>query len=126
MSSLLLVVVVGALCFWWVRSNRQSRQRWLQRLDLPGIWDWEGHDGTLELEGGLDRGRYRLREDDAEEQGEWTLHGHDLVLTPRRGGASALDLRLFTEGKIGLHGQGREHRIYIKRRGNVVPLRRPA
>jgi glyoxylase-like metal-dependent hydrolase (beta-lactamase superfamily II) len=126
MSSLLLVIVVAALCVLWVRANRQSRQRWLQRLDLPGTWVWEGHDGLLELEGELDHGRYRIRDDDEEEQGEWRLQGHDLVLEPRSGASTSLDLRLFTEGKIGVHGPGRQHRVYVKRRGNIIPLRRPA
>jgi hypothetical protein len=126
MSSLLVILLVAGVCVYWVRSGRQHRQRWLQRLDLPGTWLWEGNDGDLALDGGLDRGRYRLRDGDREEQGDWQLQGHDLVLTPRRGNATTLDLRLFTEGKIGLHGPGREHRIYVKRRGNVVPLRRPA
>lgn len=126
MSSLLVVIVVAAVCVLWVRANRQSRRRWLERLDLPGTWIWEAHDGVLELEGGLDRGRYRLRDGDSEERGEWQLQGHDLVLEPRIGRPSRLDLRMFSEGKIGVHGPGREHRIYVKKRGNVIPLRRPA
>lgn len=126
MSSLLVIIVVAAVCALWIRANRQSRRRWLERLDLPGTWQWQDHDGELELEGGLDRGRYRVREGDREEHGLWQLKGHELVLTSRAGKASALDLRLFTEGKIGIHGPGREHRVYVKRRGNVVPLRRPA
>jgi len=48
------------------------------------------------------------------------------VLEPRRGKATALDVRLFDAGKIGIHGPGREHRVYVKQRSNVVPLRRPA
>ncbi len=126
MASLLLVIVVAAVCVLWVRANRLSRQRWLERLDLPGTWLWENHDGALELEGGLDRGRYRIRDGDREELGEWQLKGHDLVLEPRTGASTAFDLRLFTDGKIGVHGPGREHRVYIKKRGNVIPLRRPA
>ena len=124
MGSLLVIAVVVALCVLWVRANRQSRLRWLQRLDLPGTWLWENHDGVLELDGELDHGRYRIRDGDREEQGSWRLQGHDLMLEPGPGGDSALDLRLFSEGKIGLHGPGREHRIYVKKRGNVVPLRR--
>lgn len=126
MGSLGVVIVVAAVCALWVWSNRVSRRRWLERLDLPGAWRWEDHDGELELQGGLDRGRYRIRDGNHEEQGEWHLEGHDLVLAPRVGKPSALDVRLFTQGKIGIHGPGREHRIYVKKRGNVVPLRRPA
>lgn len=126
MSSLLVVIAVTAFCVWWARTTRRNRRRWLERLDLPGTWIWEGTDGELELEGGLDRGRYRIRDADRVEQGVWHLSGHDLVLEPRIGEPAALDLRLFTEGKIGLHGPGRERRIYVKKRSNVVPLRRPA
>jgi hypothetical protein len=126
MSSLLVVIAVAAVCVLWVRVNRRNRRRWLERLDLPGTWIWEDHDGELELEGGLDRGRYQLRDGDQEEQGAWSLHGHELLLEPRRGARSTLDLRMFTEGKIGVHGPGREARIYVKKRGNVVPMRRPA
>lgn len=126
MGSLLVVIAVAGVCAFWVWSARVHRRRWLQRLDLPGIWSWQDHDGELELFGELDRGRYRIREDDREEQGEWRLEGHDLILQPRRGTASTLDLRLFDTGKIGIHGPGREHRIYLKKPSNVVPLRRPA
>jgi hypothetical protein len=123
MGSLLIIVIVAAVCVFWVRANRQNRQRWLARLDLPGIWHWEDNTGVLELQGELDHGRYRLRDGDDEELGEWRLEGHDLVLEARSGATGTLDLRLFTEGRIGLHGPGREHRIYVKKRGNVVPLR---
>jgi hypothetical protein len=50
------------------------------------------------------------------------------VLEPQSGSPNGplitLDLRLFAEGKIGLHGPGRERRIYVKKRSNVIPLRR--
>jgi len=123
MGSLLVVIAVTVVCVLWIRANRQNRRRWLERLDLPGTWIWEDHDGVLELQGDLDQGRYRLRDDADEERGDWRLQGHDLLLEPRSGKATSLDLRIFTEGRIGLHGPGREHRIYIKKRGNVIPLR---
>jgi hypothetical protein len=123
MGSLLVILAVAALCVFWVRANRQNRQRWLEKLDLPGSWRWEDHDGVLELQGALDGGRYRLHDDGSTEQGDWRLEGHELVLEPSSGTAARLDLRLFTEGKIGLHGPRLERRIYVKKRGNVVPLR---
>jgi hypothetical protein len=127
MSSLLVVLVVAALCVTWVQASRRSRLRWLVKLDLPGHWAWQDHSGSLELSGNLDAGRYRFVEAGHEEQGSWSLRGHELALRPDDGGAeSALDVRLFAEGKIGIHGPGREGRIYVKQRGNVVPLRRPA
>ncbi|MBK81006.1 MAG: hypothetical protein CMQ43_08845 [Gammaproteobacteria bacterium] len=126
MASLLVVIVVAAVCGYWVWLVRVQRRRWLARLDLPGTWDWQDNDGELVLDGDLDGGAYRLRDGDAEERGEWRLEGHDLVLERRGGGSSVLDLRLFDQGKIGIHGAGREHRVYVKARSNVVPLRRPA
>lgn len=132
MSSFLVVLAVTAICITWVRASRRNRQRWLARLDLPGRWQWQDHAGTLELEGELGQGRYRFEESafdgsGNEEQGRWWLRSHDLVLQPDgEGDVTALDLRLFEEGKIGIHGPGRERRIYVKQRANVVPLRRPA
>ena len=127
MGSLLLLVAVAVLCISWVRVMRRNRQRWLARLDLPGRWEWQERQGVLEVKGQLDEGEYRIVELGSDEQGSWRLRGHELVLRPRGGGrVSELDLRFFEEGKIGIHGPGREGRIYLKQRGNVVPLRRPA
>ncbi len=126
MNSLIVVIVVAVICALWVRANRQQRQRWLIRLDLPGTWRWQDHDGALELEGALDGGSYRRSEGGRVEQGSWRLDGHELILEPRDGGSASLDLRLFDTGKIGVDGPGLERRIYVKERGNVVPLRRPA
>lgn len=127
MASLVLVILVAAGAFGWVRATRQNRRRWLARLDLPGVWLWQDHDGELELAGDTDRGRYRLRDESTEERGTWRLDGHALVLEAEpTGTVVTLDLRLFREGTIGLHGPGRERRIYVKKRANVVPLRRPA
>ena len=127
MSSFLVVMLVAALCVTWVRAFRRRRRHWLARLDLPGRWEWQDHAGSLELEGDFDQGRYRFVETGSEEQGRWSLRSHELVLQPDDGGAlSTLDVRFFEEGKIGIHGPGRERRIYVKQRGNVIPLRRPA
>lgn len=127
MPSLMLVIVVAVGVVLWTRAIRQNRRRWLERLDLPGTWLWQDADGELELGGGLDAGAYRIRDGEREEQGEWRLEGHSLILEPGSGQPpAALDLRLFKEGTIGIHGPGRERRIYVKKRGNVIPLRRPA
>lgn len=125
MPSLLVVVLVAVVVFGWVSGTRRNRRRWLERLDLPGSWQWQDEDGTLEFTGDLHAGRYRFSEPDAGEQGDWELQGHTLVLTsemdhePRR-----YDLRFFDGGKIGLDGPDRERRIYLKDQSNVVPLRR--
>ncbi len=128
MGSLFVLVAVTGFCIGWVRLARRNRQRWLARLALPGRWQWQDHQGLLELAGQLDEGRYRLVEPGCDERGSWCLRGHELVLRPSDGGSvSELDLRFFEDGKIGIHGPGREARIYLKQRGNnVVALRRPA
>lgn len=127
MPLLILIVVVAVGVVLWTRAIRQNRLRWLERLDLPGVWLWQDEDGEFELSGSFDRGNYRIRDQDREERGVWRLEGHALILTPDEpAAASTLDLRLFKEGTIGLHGPGRERRIYVKKRGNVIPLRRPA
>lgn len=125
MASLLIVIVVGIVVVAWVRGTRRNRLRWLQRLDLPGTWEWDSHEGRLELSGELHAGTYRFREPDGDESGKWVLEGHTLVLTsnadetPRR-----YELRFFDDGKIGLDGPGRERRVYVKEPSNVIPLRR--
>jgi hypothetical protein len=121
---LLIVVVAGV---YWTRSLRQARRRWLERLDLPGAWQWQGDEGELELSGRIDGGRYHIRERGGDELGEWRVAGHALILVaePQRKPIE-YDLRLFKDGTIGIHGPGREQRIYVKKRGNVVSLRRPA
>ena len=125
MASLLVVVAVAILVVFWVQGARRNRLRWLQRLDLPGIWQWDDEKGTLELSGELHAGSYRFREPQADEQGTWELRGHELLLTsnldktPR-----AYELRFFDSGRIGLDGPGRARRVYVKEPSNIVPLRR--
>lgn len=125
MPSLLVVIVVAAVVFVWVSGTRRNRQRWLERLDLPGVWRWQDRDGQLEFTGGLQAGRYRFAEPGADEQGAWELQGHTLVLTSESDdNTRRFDLRFFDSGKIGIDGPGRERRIYVKQQTNVVPLRR--
>lgn len=127
MAPLIVLLILAAVGVYWARSLRQSRRRWLERLDLPGTWQWQGDEGELELSGHVAGGRYRIFERGGEESGEWRLAGHALILLaePQRNPVE-YDLRLFKDGTIGIHGPGREQRIYVKKRGNVVSLRRPA
>ena len=76
---LIILAVVGV---YWTQSLRQARRRWLERLDLPGSWQWQGEEGELELSGHVDGGRYRIRERGGDEAGEWRVTGHTLVLMP--------------------------------------------
>lgn len=132
MASLLLVIGIACIAVLWVKGARKNRQRWLERLDLPGVWHWQPSDaaragarGSLELIGGLSAGTYRLVEQDGEESGNWALEGHTLQLSPAgAGSAGRYEIRFFDDGKIGIDGPGRERRIYVKEPTNVVPLRR--
>ena len=124
MGSLLVVAAVAALVFAWVRATRRNRQLWLERLDLPGTWDWDEHEGSLEISGDLSGGRYRFREPNGNESGRWVLEGHQILLSRTADRSVAYDLRFFDKGKIGLDGPGRERRVYTKLPSNVVPLRR--
>lgn len=125
MASLLVVIAVGIIVVIWVRGTRRNRLRWLERLDLPGIWHWDNEDGTLELSGELHAGTYRFREPEADERGTWALEGHTLELTAEADGVTqSYELRFFDSGKIGLDGPGRVRRVYVKEPSNVVPLRR--
>jgi hypothetical protein len=132
MASLLVVIGIACIAALWVNGARKNRQRWLARLDLPGVWHWQPSDsaepgvrGSLELSGGLSSGTYRLVEPDVEESGNWSLEGHTLQMIPTGAdGAGRYEIRFFDEGKIGIDGPGRERRIYVKERTNVVPLRR--
>jgi len=126
MGSILLIVAVATLAFVWLRGTRRNRARWLNRLDLPGVWERQGEPGKLELKGQLDGGTYRLSGAAAgdNESGKWLLEGHTLCLTKASGTTVDYDLRLFQEGKIGINNGPRgEHRVYQKVPSNVVPLR---
>jgi len=124
-GSLVVIIIIAVVAFVGVRGSRRNREHWLSQLDLPGSWEWEEHDGTLELSGRLNEGRYRFRESSATEEGNWRLEGHSLILTPDGDSqVQAYDLRYFAEGKIGVHGPGREQRIYVKTPSNVVHLHR--
>ena len=128
MGPLVLVILVAVIAYTWMRGAKQNRIRWLERLDLPGTWELQGAEGTLELSGELSGGQYRLRESNSgelvDERGHWRLEGHSLTLEPRNGAALDYDLRLFKEGTIGIDGHGRKRRIYQKNPSNVVPLHR--
>ena len=148
--SVLLVGVLIVVATLWVRGTRTNRQRWLQQLNLPGVWDSDdpGADVTLEFQGVFDHGHYRETFDGGHGEGQWRLNGHTLELQAEElqnnhagptEAASRLrqcDLILFDTGRIGLHGNGFDHRVFNKTAtpaqkattpasgSNVVPLRR--
>jgi hypothetical protein len=129
MRTLLVLGLIAAVGWALLRSMREQRRAWLDRLDLPGTWSGEqdGRRYRLLLEGGPASGRYREAsegpEGHREEAGRWSVSGQALRFEPERGAASECELRLFAPGRIGLHGPGRERRVYERHAGNVVRLR---
>lgn len=124
MGSVLLLGLVVFLAVGWARTVRAGRLKWLERLSLPGTWRCDDPGTTLELSGELAEGDYAETSAAGVERGEWELHGHTLTLIATRGPSRDYELRLFGDGEIGIHGPGRERRIYRKQQSNVVPLRR--
>lgn len=130
MRLLLLAALIAGIGWVLYRNVRDRRQAWLSRLALPGRWQGE-QDGIhyrLELSGQLDRGEYlevnEGPDGKREERGHWRLSGSHLVFETLDGTGSTCELRLFESGRIGLHGPGRERRIYVRSGDNVVMLPR--
>ena len=126
MTLLLLVAaaaLLGALLIWGVRVNRRQ---WLRTRSLPGTWVLRNAESlsVLSFGGGLGEGRYTWREDGGEQEGAWLLRGHTLRLTPDGGEAVDYELRTFGDDSIGIDGPGHKRCVYLRRRDNVVPLRR--
>lgn len=130
MRFLLLFALIGAVAWALLRSLREQRQAWLRRLGLVGSWSGRsGHERyTLDLRGEPDGGSYeeRTRSGTGEriERGHWRVEGEALVFRPERGERQRCELRLFAPGRIGLHGPGRERRVYDRSADNVVALPR--
>jgi hypothetical protein len=124
MGRLVLLLAVVAAVYLWIRQSRIARQRWLARLALPGVWssDTEAGDVTVEFQGEPDHGSYVETDRHTTERGRWRIEGSQLWLSSESG-ERAYELRLFADGSIGVDGPGRERRVYVRRRNNVVPLR---
>ena len=108
-----------------VRGARTNRRDWLKALSLPGTWVLRDAESlsVLSFGGSLDQGAYSWREDGREEEGAWRLRGHRLILTTEGGEAAEYELRVFSDGSIGIDGPGHERCVYVRRRDNVVSLR---
>ncbi len=123
--SFLVVILVTAGVYFYVRSTRVARQNWLRKLDLPGRWQLQSDaadEGELILNGGLDKGDYTRLFAGKREQGRWQLNGHTLTF---EGGAKSqsFDLHFFKTGQIGLEDPNGIRRIYSKQATNIIPLR---
>ena len=130
MSAVVTAAVV-VLVFIYLRMNRQARLRWLQQIDLPGLWREQVKTGQAEaselrLLGGIASGEYRLLEGDEEQRGQWQFRGDELVLSPRQGDTRALTLRLFKPGEISLQDASGTAQLFHKQTDNVVSLQPPS
>ncbi len=125
MASFLLLAIIVSAAYTWVKRTRAARERWISRLALPGVWQCDAPNGpwVLEFAGDQTSGRYIERSGRATERGSWRLSGNAIELTSDNG-TRTFDLRLFENGSIGIDGPGRERRIYVRQRSNVVPLRK--
>jgi len=130
MRLLLIAALIAGIGWVLYRNVQERRQAWLGRLSLPGRWQGE-QDGIhyrLELSGQADEGDYveinEGPEGKREERGRWRVVGSNIEFEPTDAGVSSCELRLFESGRIGVHGPGRERRIYVRSGDNVVMLPR--
>jgi len=126
MTFLILLTIIGSAVFLWVKRTRLARDRWISRLSLPGVWQSDAPNGpwVLEFAGDPTTGRFIERSGRATERGRWRLLGNDIELESENGATRTYALRLFENGSIGIDGPGRERRVYVRQRSNVVPLRK--
>lgn len=124
MASFLLMVIIVGTAFLWVKRTRAARDRWITRLALPGVWLSDAPNGpwVLEFAGEPTAGAYVERSGRATERGRWRIQGSAIELE-FEGGTRRYEVRLFENGSIGIDGPGRERRVYVRQRSNVVPLR---
>ena len=115
MRSLVLLALIGAVVWALTRSLREQRQA---RLGLVGAWKASSDGGAheLTLSGGPGGGEFveitRIAGRRQRESGRWRTSGGDLLFTDHRGHVTRCELRLFDAGRIGVHGPGRERRVY--------------
>ena len=131
MSAVVTAAVV-VLVFIYLRMNRQARLRWLQRIDLPGLWreqvKTEGKPKPVSYDywGHRFGGISLLLEGGEEQRGQWQFRGDELVLSPRQGDTRALTLRLFKPGEISLQDVDGNAQLFHKQTDNVVSLQPPS
>ena len=129
--SLVVAILVAALAYLYIRSNRQAKIRWHSRLNLPGVWrspesELGAASHELRLAGNFEGGDFVevVSAGDGPSQtrkGRWRLVGNALVLTTsdeeRR-----FQVHLFQPGYIGLEQNQAERLVLRKQADNVVPL----
>ena len=123
------VVIAAIITLIWVRHTREARRKWVEKLDLIGIWETELTRATdlqvlFTFSGQIDRGDYELRFNNQLERGTWCIVRSSLVCAADPDQENVYEVRLFAPGKIGLNGPNLDHRMLVKRVENIVPLRR--
>ena len=145
--SFVVVIIVALLAYAYVRSNRQARTKWLQKVDLPGHWRQlptgsaaqeetseesaseenlaqSPIQGGITFAGSTERGDFRSANLGLVDLGEWQIQGHTLILQGARDDQQiVLDLHFFKPGQIGLERQDGSRLLLIKQADNVVALR---
>ena len=128
-----LVVVIGAavLAYVYIKTNRQARVRWLNKVALPGRWMLETTDevahqttSSVVFSGNASSGSFRSQGVFEFEHGLWEVQGHTLVLNPAgRPDFAEFELHLFKPGQIGIEKQDGTRLLLSKQANNVVALR---
>ncbi len=121
MSFVVVLIVAGAV-FLYLRATRQARAAWIERIDLPGRWQWQGGDAELVIHGKGSNGQFELNENGQTWRGSWRLRGHALLLASDDR-QELLDLHFVKPGSIGLEDTTGVRRLFAKVSTNVVPLR---
>lgn len=130
MRLLLIAGLIAGVIWVLMRSAQERRRGWLERLSLPGTWQGsqDGISYRLQLQGGPGSGSYEEVQDGPDgstvERGQWRIAGQNIEFRPEDGEVCSCELRLFETGRIGIHGPGRERRIYVRETDNIVRLPR--
>ena len=114
-------VLIGLVVL-YMRAQAKARKKWLERMDLPGLWHWQEGDSQLALSGQMGGGQFVRREGGQESFGQWVLRGSRLTLISETY-KQQLELHFHKPGHIGLEDETGERRLYVKETTNVVPLK---
>ena len=123
------LMAIALIVITWYSRTTTARQKWLERLELPGSWTQDvpsdGKDPVLfSFNGELSKGTYELRQQECIKQGNWRISHSSLILSDTDGDEVSYEIRFFDKGKIGLDGNDLDHQTFSKHTDNIVPLRR--
>lgn len=118
----LLIALIAIATVAWLANLRRARQRWLSRLNLPGVWLQEDGDQRLQLGGAADHGDMVWVNGNQRRRGYWRLQGSSLVCDYGDDVVERFALRRLDAGLIGLSPAAGDGYVFRKRSNNVVPL----